>query len=66
VAQDDLRELPRFLRLLEVEPGMSERALEIAVRLRLGAVYDAHYLALAEHLGCETVDGRRPILARGS
>lgn len=28
------------------------RALELAALLRQGAVYDAHYLALAESLGC--------------
>lgn len=36
------------------------RALELASELRQGAVYDAHYLALAESLGCElwTADRR--------
>lgn len=36
------------------------RALEIASELRQGAVYDSHYLALAESLGCEmwTADQR--------
>lgn len=29
------------------------RAVEIANQLNQGAVYDAHYLALAEHLDCE-------------
>ena len=29
------------------------RALELASQLGLGATYDAHYLALAETLGCE-------------
>lgn len=36
------------------------RAMELASELRQGAVYDAHYLALAESLGCElwTADRR--------
>lgn len=29
------------------------RALELATELQQGAVYDAHYLALAEEFGCE-------------
>lgn len=40
--------------------GLHRRAVELAVQLRLDAVYDAHYLALAESLGCEfwTADER--------
>lgn len=36
------------------------RALELATRLQQGAVYDAHYLALAESMDCElwTADQR--------
>ena len=36
------------------------RALELASELKQGAVYDAHYLALAEEFGCElwTADQR--------
>ena len=36
------------------------RALEVATELQQGAVYDAHYLALAEEFGCElwTADQR--------
>jgi predicted nucleic acid-binding protein len=33
-------------------PGLSEQALELAVRFSRPAAYDAHYLALAEHLRC--------------
>ena len=33
-------------------PGLSQQALELAVRFNRPAAYDAHYLALAEHLAC--------------
>jgi predicted nucleic acid-binding protein len=33
-------------------PGLSERALELAVRFSRPAAYNAHYLALAEYLQC--------------
>ena len=41
-------------------PDLHRRALELASLLQQGAVYDAHYLALAESLGCElwTADQR--------
>ena len=40
--------------------GLHPRALELASELQQGAVYDAHYLALAEEFGCElwTADQR--------
>ena len=40
--------------------GLHARALELASELQQGAVYDAHYLALAEELHCEvwTADQR--------
>ena len=40
--------------------NLHRRALELASQLQQGAVYDAHYLALAESLGCElwTADQR--------
>jgi predicted nucleic acid-binding protein len=39
---------------------LSTKAIELANRFNLPAVYDAHYLALAEHKGCElwTADTR--------
>ena len=45
---------------LHQSPGLHVRALELASRLSHGAVYDAHYLALAEEFGCElwTADQR--------
>ena len=41
-------------------PNLHRRAMELASQLKQGAVYDAHYLALAESLGCEmwTADQR--------
>ena len=33
-------------------PGLSEQAFELAARFQRLAAYDAHYLALADHLGC--------------
>ena len=38
---------------LHETPNLHGRALEMAGRLNQGAVYDAHYLALAETLDCE-------------
>lgn len=41
-------------------PGLHVRALQLASQFQQGAVYDAHYLALAERAGCElwTADAR--------
>ena len=41
-------------------PSLHVRALELASQLSQAAVYDAHYLALAEEFGCElwTADQR--------
>lgn len=46
--------------VLHAEDLLYERAFELAERFSLRAAYDAHYLALAEHLGAEfwTADGR--------
>ena len=38
---------------LRETPGLHSRALELAHKFHQDAVYDAHYLALAETLGCE-------------
>ena len=45
---------------LREDPNVHARAMQIAGQLRQGAVYDAHYLALADILGCEywTADER--------
>ena len=45
---------------LHQSPGLHVRALELANQLSQAAVYDAHYLALAEEFGCElwTADQR--------
>ena len=45
---------------LREDPNLHGRAMQIAGQLRQGAVYDAHYLALADILGCEywTADER--------
>ena len=45
---------------LHQPPNLHLRALELASQLSQGAVYDSHYLALAESLGCElwTADQR--------
>ena len=46
--------------LIEYDGSLHARALELAHRFRLGAAYDAHYLALAEREECElwTADER--------
>ena len=38
---------------LRQSPGLHAKALELASHLSQAAVYDAHYLALAESLNCE-------------
>lgn len=45
---------------LHQPPHIYGRAMALARKLGQGATYDAHYLALAETLGCElwTADGR--------
>ena len=60
---DSTRMIARLLesRLeLHQPPGLHVRALQLASELKQGAAYDAHYLALAESVGCElwTADER--------
>lgn len=60
---DSTRMIARLLesRLeLHQPPGLHVRALQLASELNQSAAYDAHYLALAESVGCElwTADER--------
>ena len=45
---------------LHQPPGLHVRALQLASQLKQNAIYDSHYLALAESVGCElwTADER--------
>ena len=66
---DSIRMIARLLasRLeLHQPPGLHVRALQLASQLKQNAAYDAHYLALAESVGCElwTAD-ERFVLPRG-
>jgi predicted nucleic acid-binding protein len=45
-------------------PGLLQRALMIADAFNLPAVYDAHYLALSEWLGCEFWTDDQRLLTR--
>ncbi len=60
VAADLIESLLSSRLELHETPNLHRRALELASQLRQGAVYDAHYLALAETLGCDfwTADER--------
>ena len=60
VAKDLMQDLISLGVVLHGTPTLHRRALELASQLQQGAVYDAHYLALAESLGCElwTADQR--------
>ena len=60
VAADLMQDLMSLGVALHGTPNLRRRALELANQLKQGAVYDAHYLALAESLSCElwTADQR--------
>lgn len=50
----------QWLTVLDPDPEIAERGIQIASQLRQRASYDAQYVALAERLGCElwTADRR--------
>ena len=60
VAGELMQDLTSVGIALHETSNLHSRALELAVQLNQGAVYDAHYLALAESLGCDlwTADQR--------
>ena len=60
VASDLIQDLMSLGIVFHATPDLHSRALELASWLKQGAVYDAHYLALAESLGCDvwTADRR--------
>lgn len=60
---DSTRMISRLLESsleLQQPPGLHVRALQLSSQLNQSAAYDAHYLALAESVGCElwTADER--------
>ena len=59
-AQIGVRSILDEVVVLDFEPALATRALELALSYRQPASYDAHYLALAERLSCElwTADRR--------
>ena len=52
-AQGNLEAIMSEVIVLDFEPKTAKRGLELAQAFARPASYDAHYLALAEHLGCE-------------
>lgn len=57
--------LERFLAIqlsITTSPGLHRQALELADRYQLPAVYDAHYVALAQILECELWTADRRLL----
>ena len=51
-AQDNLRDILRFIRVVDVEPDVSVTSLLIAKQIGWGSSYDPHYLAMAQLLDC--------------
>lgn len=58
-AQAALRVILQFGIEIREEAGLQARAMDLAHQLRLPAVYDPQYLALAEHHECELWTGDR-------
>ena len=60
IASDLMQDLMSLGITYHATPNLHSRALALATQLKQGAAYDAHYLALAESLGCEawTADQR--------
>ena len=56
MASEDARRALQEALALDIQyldpPGLSLQALELAARFQRPAAYDAHYLALADHLSC--------------
>ena len=56
MASEDARQALQEALALDIQyldpPGLSLQALELAARFQRPAAYDAHYLALADHLSC--------------
>ena len=48
-----LSELPRFVSVMDTGLDHTKRALLLAQQFQRRAVYDMHFLVLAEDLGCE-------------
>lgn len=59
-AQEGVTAIMAAVAVQDFDAAVAVRALELAMRFRQPASYDAHYLALAEVLDCDlwTADGR--------
>ena len=66
VAADLMQDLMSLGVAFHAKPNLHSRALELASLLNQGPVYDAHYLALAESLGCEVWTADRRFYRAGS
>jgi predicted nucleic acid-binding protein len=63
-ATEQLERLLSFEIIILDPPGLLQRALIIADAFNLPAVYDAHYVALAEWSGCELWTDDQRLLSR--